>query len=227
MSIFSNYQKWLLAAIILTVLLFCGIAHAEPFFASSVSSQPRPAGTKFYATTAMLQPVSPKTAFPEGNEEDQSVETPAPSRVESSASRPTVPGSRAIVRRGIAYAPANAPENIKRAIWATNQLRNKPYRWGGGHASFYDRGYDCSGTVSYFLHHAGVLRSPMPSRGFLSYGKPGKGRWVSVYSRRGHTYAVVAGLRLDTTGFADREGPRWRSEPRNPRGFKVRHPVGL
>jgi cell wall-associated NlpC family hydrolase len=47
-----------------------------------------------------------------------------------------------------AAAPKKAPDAVKRAIWAANQLGSKPYRYGGGHKSFEDRGYDCSGTVS-------------------------------------------------------------------------------
>lgn len=142
------------------------------------------------------------------------------------AGGPTVPGSVAVLRNGIAHAPAAAPLAIKRAIWAVNTLRHKPYRWGGGHGTFQDRGYDCSGTVSFFLHHAGLLDSPMPSRGLMSYGVPGKGRWITIYARKGHVFAVVCGLRLDTTGYREREGPRWRGEPRDPRGFVARHPRG-
>jgi hypothetical protein len=140
---------------------------------------------------------------------------------------PTVPGNVAVLRGRIAYAPANAPEAVKRAIWATNYLTNKPYEWGGGHATFYDNGYDCSGTISFLLRHAGALESPAPSRHFLQYGNPGRGRWITVYARNGHVFATVAGLRLDTTGRRAEEGPRWRVEPRSPAGFAARHPQGL
>lgn len=140
---------------------------------------------------------------------------------------PTVPGNVAVLRGRIAYAPENAPEAVKRAIWATNYLTNKPYVWGGGHATFYDDGYDCSGTVSFLLRHAGALDSPVPSRHFLQYGNRGRGRWITVYARDGHVFATVAGLRLDTTGRRAEEGPRWRVEPRSPSGFTARHPEGL
>lgn len=140
---------------------------------------------------------------------------------------PTVPGNRAVLKGRIAYAPANAPHCVKVAIWATNLLAWRPYVWGGGHGTFYDRGYDCSGTISFFLHHAGMLDSPMPSKGFLNYGESGRGRWVTIYARRGHVFAVIAGLRLDTTGYRAEEGPRWRQEPRSPWGFTARHPPGL
>jgi len=140
---------------------------------------------------------------------------------------PTVPGDRAVLRGRIAYAPQNAPEAVKRAIWATNHLTNKPYEWGGGHSSFYDDGYDCSGTVSFLLRHAGALEQPAPSRALTQYGSPGRGRWITVYARPGHTFATVAGLRLDTTGRRAEEGPRWHLDARAPHGFFARHPQGL
>ena len=143
--------------------------------------------------------------------------------------RPTVSGSRAVLRNGIAYAPSRAPQNVQNAIWAVNALRRKPYVWGGGHRSFHDRGYDCSGAVSYALHYAGALSSPMPSTGFLSYGRRGRGRWITIYSRPGHTFAVIAGLRLDTTDFqrGGNTGPRWHVDGRETRGFVARHPAGF
>jgi len=142
-------------------------------------------------------------------------------------SGPTVPGSRALLKGRIAYAPKNAPHSIKVAIWATNDLQSKPYVWGGGHGTFYDRGYDCSGTISYFLHHGGLLDQPTPSKAFQSYGEYGPGKWVTIWARNGHVFAEVCGLRLDTTGLHQEEGPRWRSDYRAPRGFTARHPVGL
>jgi len=142
-------------------------------------------------------------------------------------SGPTVAGDRAVLKGRIAYAPRNAPRNIKVAIWATNGLTTRPYSWGGGHGTFYDRGYDCSGTISYFLHHGGLLDQPTPSKQFLSYGEFGPGRWVTIYARRGHVFAEICGLRLDTTGRHQEEGPRWRPDYREPRGFTARHPAGL
>lgn len=145
------------------------------------------------------------------------------------SSGPTVPGDKAALdrRTGIASAPENAPDRIKRAIWATNYLRTKPYVWGGGHESFYVDGYDCSGTVSFLLHHAGLISSPVVSKEFTSYGSNGKGRWITIYAKDGHVFAVVAGLRLDTTGFGGEDGPRWRLSGRPAWGFVARHPDGL
>ncbi len=145
---------------------------------------------------------------------------------------PVTPGRCAVLRGGVALAPAQAPASVKRAIWAANELRRKPYRYGGGHRSFSDSGYDCSGTVSYALGAAGVVPSPMSSSDFRRFGARGAGQWITVYARNGHTFAVIAGLRLDTTAWNtmrfDRHwAPRWQATARTPRGFEVRHPAGL
>ena len=145
---------------------------------------------------------------------------------------PTVPGTRAALRGNVAAAPAAAPLEVKRAIWAANQLRSKPYRYGGGHRSFKDSGYDCSGTVSYALGAAGLVKTPMNSAGFRNFGARGAGKWITVYARNGHTFAVIAGLRLDTTPYNTERrdhsrAPRWQATPRPPRGFVARHPTGL
>jgi hypothetical protein len=144
-------------------------------------------------------------------------------------SGPTVPGDKAALDRGtgIAFAPENAPECVKRAIWATNFLRKKPYVWGGGHESFYVDGYDCSGSVSFLLHHAGLISKPVVSKEFTSYGSGGKGRWITIYAKNGHVFAIVAGLRLDTSGLGGEDGPRWRLAGRPAGGFVARHPDGL
>jgi hypothetical protein len=144
-------------------------------------------------------------------------------------SHPMVPGNRAVLRNGIAYAPANAPDSVKRAIWAVNSIRTRPYVWGGGHGAFHDYGYDCSGTVSFALHYAGMLEQPLPSSDFLRYGERGRGRWVTIYSRHGHVFAMIAGLRLDTTDLRNGSdvGPRWYVDGRDAWGFQARHPVGL
>jgi hypothetical protein len=145
-------------------------------------------------------------------------------------SGPVVSGRVARLHRGQAAAPKKAPIPVKRAIWAANQLRSKPYRYGGGHKSFDDRGYDCSGTVSYVLGAAGLIASPMSSSEFRIYGQRGRGKWITVYAREGHTFAVIAGLRLDTTPWdnsSNRWAPRWQTTERLPRGFEARHPIGL
>jgi hypothetical protein len=137
-----------------------------------------------------------------------------------------VSGSLAVLRGGVAYAPTKAPDVVKRVIWAANKLRHKPYKWGGGHGTWNDSGYDCSGSVSYALHGAGLLSSPLVSGAFMSWGSAGTGRWITVYATAGHAYMIVAGLRFDTSG-AGESGPRWRADAPWERHFTARHPSGL
>ena len=116
---------------------------------------------------------------------------------------------------------------MKRAIAYANRIVGKPYRYGGGHkANFRDSAYDCSGTISFALRGARLLRSPLDSSSFMSWGRSGRGRWITVYTNPGHAYVVIAGLRLDTSGSGGK-GPRWRPEKRSSRGFHARHWAGL
>jgi hypothetical protein len=150
------------------------------------------------------------------------------------------PGSKAtLLPDGSAAAPADAPPAVQQAIFAANKLLDKPYKYGGGHAKVEDSGYDCSGTVSYALLAAGALKSPLDSGSFMRWGLKGKGQWITVYTNPGHAYAMIAGLRLDTSAYGVRaraarkiervteRGPRWRPGKRPARGFKARHPLGL
>lgn len=138
-----------------------------------------------------------------------------------------VPGKSAILKGKTAYIPVSAPEEVKRAIGAGNRLQGKPYIYGGGHRRIEDVGYDCSGTLSYVLHHAGLLKSPMASSEFLKYGKPGEGKWITIYARRGHVFCTIGGLRLDTGYNGENEGPRWSVKGRPTKGCVVRHPPGF
>jgi len=115
---------------------------------------------------------------------------------------------------------------IRRVIAAGNRIAYKPYKFGGGHGSYNDSGYDCSGSVSYALHGAGLLRNPMPSSGFMSYGRPGPGRHITIYANSGHMYMVVNGRRFDTSALRV-TGSRWTSQSRSTSGYVVRHPPGL
>jgi len=128
--------------------------------------------------------------------------------------------------RRTALAPVGAPEQVVDAIAAANRITRKPYKWGGGHGRWRDRGYDCSGSVSYVLHAAGLLERARDSTGLMRYGKRGKGDWITVYAHGGHAYMVIAGLRFDTSGRGE-EGPRWRLERTSARGYSKRHPAGF
>jgi cell wall-associated NlpC family hydrolase len=136
-------------------------------------------------------------------------------------------GKRArVLPDGTAVAPENAPDIVKRVILAANEIAKFPYKWGGGHGAWRDNGYDCSGSVSFALAGAGLLNSPLTSGGFLDYGAPGPGRWITIYTNYGHVWMVVAGLRFDTSGQG-RAGTRWQEESASTSGFAVRHIPGL
>ena len=131
---------------------------------------------------------------------------------------------------GTASTPAGAPPQVQAAIAAANRIVGKPYRYGGGHGRVEDSGYDCSGTVSYALIGAKLLKSPLDSSSFMRWGEAGPGEWITVYTNPGHAFVVIAGLRLDTSAAGDpsgRKGPRWRPTLRSTSGFRARHPEGF
>jgi cell wall-associated NlpC family hydrolase len=180
------------------------------------------------APAAAQTPVPPTPAAP------APIPVPAPSTGGAAYGvvfQPVVPGAVAQIVNGVAYAPDQAPDQVKQAIWAANTIVGMPYRLGGGHRlGFTDKAYDCSGTVSFALHGGNLLAAPRDSSSFLRYGARGKGQWVTVYTNPGHAFAVIAGLRLDTSAAGDPaggSGPRWRPNLRSTRGYKARHPVGL
>jgi cell wall-associated NlpC family hydrolase len=127
---------------------------------------------------------------------------------------------------GLAVAPASAPAEVQAIIAAGNEIATKPYKYGGGHGKWRDTGYDCSGSMSYALHGAGLLDTALDSTGFMSWGEPGRGEWVTTYANAGHSYMLVAGLRFDTSARKV-TGNRWTDEMRSPRGYTIRHPEGL
>jgi cell wall-associated NlpC family hydrolase len=137
------------------------------------------------------------------------------------------PGMKATIGPdGLAIAPAAAPPQVQAIIAAGNRIAKKPYIYGGGHGKWEDAGYDCSGSVSYALHGAGLLDQSMPSGGFMKWGDAGPGQWVTLYAHGGHIYMTVAGLRFDTSGRS-RAGTRWQADMRSASGYSVRHPPGL
>jgi len=134
--------------------------------------------------------------------------------------------------KGVAYAPSDAPSQVQRAIWAGNKIRLKPYIYGGGHGQWNDAGYDCSGSVSYVLHAAGLLKVSEASGAMESWGQQGTGQWITVYANGGHAFVEIAGIRFDTSAEQDPNppsgtGPRWRPLMTDTSGFTARHPADL
>ena len=214
-----------------TMLLSCAVfavpAHGQSSTGGAAAAEDRPA---------------PKPEDPGETGGADPTAAPAPAD-----QMPLVPGRKAVLLPdGTAAAPADAPLAVQQAVWAANALQEKPYRYGGGHGRFVDTGYDCSGTISFALHGGDLLDAPLDSSSFMSWGESGKGKWITVYTNPGHAYAVIAGLRLDTSAAYVRSartsrtgrrarvaakalerGPRWRPTVRPASGFRARHPLGL
>jgi hypothetical protein len=150
---------------------------------------------------------------------------------QSAAARPAPAAAHASsIRFDGRYAatPSNFPAQVQYAVNAANRIQSAPYRRGGGHARVDDNAYDCSGSVSHVLIKAGLLRAPLPSSGFANYGLPGPGRYITIFVKPGeHVFMTVCGLRMDTGGGRQEEGPRWRAKPRSTAGFSMRHPAGF
>ncbi|MEX2108449.1 MAG: hypothetical protein WD827_06150 [Solirubrobacterales bacterium] len=133
-----------------------------------------------------------------------------------------------LLKNGTLIPPRSAPPRVKEVIAAANRIRNKPYIFGGGHRRWWDAGYDCSGSVSYALRGGEFLSSPLPSGPLARWGSGGEGRWITVYANSGHTYAVIAGYRWDTSGNTDgKTGPSWHQDLRDSLGYTARHPLGF
>jgi cell wall-associated NlpC family hydrolase len=149
--------------------------------------------------------------------EEPAVEVPAPAPA----------GEKAYLdENGLAVAPASAPPEVQAIIAAGNEIATKPYKYGGGHGRWNDTGYDCSGSISYVLHAAGLLDTALDSSGFMSWGEAGRGAWVTIRTNPGHAYMIVAGLRFDTSARRQ-TGNRWSDVMRSASGYTGRHPAGL
>lgn len=143
------------------------------------------------------------------------------------AAAPTAPAGKAILVNGRAVPPADAPPAVKQVIAAANKIRTKPYIYGGGHARWWDAGYDCSGAVSFALFGGGLIPRPLTSGELMHWGAPGRGNWITVYANPGHTFVEIAGLRFDTVGAEQGTGPRWHLTTASTDGFVARHPPGF
>ena len=105
----------------------------------------------------------------------QAVERSA--RADAAAQQLTpVPGRRVDRRQRHDPDPARtSPKSMQKVIAGANAIADFPYVFGGGHASFVDNAYDCSGSVSYALAAGGLLSAPETSGELESWGAPGPG----------------------------------------------------
>jgi hypothetical protein len=143
------------------------------------------------------------------------------------------PNQATLTPDGLAIPPINAPPAVQAIIAAGNEIAHLPYRYGGGHATYEDTAYDCSGSISFVFGAAGLLKSMVVSGQLMTWGPAhlaaGPGKWITVFANAGHTFMYVAGLRFDTVALAE-TGSRWSNRPAdesNLKAFAVRHPIGL
>jgi cell wall-associated NlpC family hydrolase len=156
--------------------------------------------------------------------------TDAVIRQELRASGITANPNQATLTPGLlAVAPIDAPLAVQQVIQAGNEIARLPYVWGGGHGTYADTGYDCSGSISYVFAAAHLLNTTLVSGELAHWGDPGPGKWITIFANAGHTFMYVAGLRFDTVALAE-TGSRWSQRPAdesNLGSFAIRHPPGL
>jgi cell wall-associated NlpC family hydrolase len=147
------------------------------------------------------------------------------------SSQATVPGGDSVGGNGTIPIPQGVPTTVQQVIAGANAITDLPYVYGGGHASFVDNAYDCSGSVSYALAAGGLLSAPETSGELESWGAPGPGNWITVYAAEGHVYMYVnvggAWMRYDTVGRSGPFASRWQPAARSNEGFVARHWPGL
>ena len=212
-------------------------APAAPAGAAAAAQEPAPPRRRPQVVEPVAGESGDDAALP--TEEGSAAGDGAPAQAASSASKPEKMqkydndptgdagvSSADVLKNGIALPPLEAPEEVRNIVRAGNQIARTPYLWGGGHGKWLDKGYDCSGSVSYALASGGFLNAPLASGPLMKWGKPGKGKWVTLYSNPGHVFMVVAGLRFDTSG-TKKDGSRWQKGMRPTGGYAVRHPPGF
>jgi cell wall-associated NlpC family hydrolase len=138
-----------------------------------------------------------------------------------------VPGGQSIAGNGTLPIPTGVPEVVQKVVAGANEIANFPYVFGGGHASFVDNAYDCSGSVSYALAAGGLIGAPETSGELESWGAPGPGRYITVYANAGHTYMYVDGIMYNTAGRSGVYASRWQVSGVDNSGFVARHYPGL
>jgi cell wall-associated NlpC family hydrolase len=139
------------------------------------------------------------------------------------------PNQATLTPSGLAVAPIDAPAAVQEVIAAGNQIAKLPYRYGGGHLTYEDTAYDCSGSISYVFAAAHLLNQTVVSGQLMNWGGPGPGKWITIFANAGHVFMYVAGLRFDTVALAE-TGDRWSTRPADEpdlSSFAVRHPPGL
>jgi hypothetical protein len=209
------------------------VLHGHPQLVDPVDGSVTPAGSAAGQSAVSVTPSpsqSAGTAAASGNAALPQPLSNAQVLAELTASGISAnPDQGTLAPGGLAIAPINAPPAVQQVIAAGNEIARLPYIWGGGHITYEDTGYDCSGSLSFVLAAAGLLKGTMTSGQLMSWGAPGPGKWITVFAAPGHTFAYIAGLRFDTVALAE-TGSRWsnrRADEPDLSSFTVRHPQGL
>jgi len=239
----SSRKPWALALVLALFLAGCGAAEEEAAAPradvkashhAELPPLPKPRPKLVEPVAGQVQsdaPAEPATTGAAAPEQDAPKPTgPASGALEGADAPSAINGgtkNATALDNGVALPPLEAPTAVLKIIEAGNAIARTPYKWGGGHGRFVDTGYDCSGSVSFALYAAGLIAGPSDSSGLMHWGKPGRGKWVTVFSNPGHVYMEVAGIRFDTSG-ARATGSRWQNALRGGAGgFVARHPPGL
>ena len=195
-------------------------------FPSPVSVHHKAASTPSKASEQVVAAGAPSNAEVEHElAQMQAVERSA--KAQQKLELTPVAGGNSVGGNGTIPIPANVPEVVQRVIAGANAITDFPYVFGGGHGSFVDNAYDCSGSVSYALAAGGLLSAPETSGELESWGVPGPGRYITVYAAAGHTYMYVDGVLYDTAGRSGPYASRWQVSPTDNSGYVVRHWPGL
>ena len=221
------------------LLAGCGAGGSERLHAWTAAAPylPPPSArvqAKVQDTKVQAQAPAPKVAAVKGPvaQAADGIAEGAPSDAEIRRELQEAFGTSQVVNRaslsadGLAAVPSSAPHQVEAIIRAANAVALLPYVYGGGHARWEDSAYDCSASVSFALAAAGFLKGPLDSTSFMSWGKSGPGKWVTIFANHGHAWMIVAGLRFDTSGLRI-GGSRWTAQTRSTAGFVLRHPPGL
>ncbi|HEX3910882.1 MAG TPA: hypothetical protein VHW67_09300 [Solirubrobacteraceae bacterium] len=138
-----------------------------------------------------------------------------------------VAGGNSVGGNGTIPIPPTVPEAVQRVIAGANAITDFPYVFGGGHGSFVDNAYDCSGSVSYALAAGGLLSAPETSGELESWGAPGPGRYITIEAAAGHVYMYVNGVMYNTAGRSGVYASRWQVKGVDNSGYVTRHWPGL
>jgi hypothetical protein len=215
-----------------TVAKRTGTAHevADP---QEASSFPAPASTHHAAAATPVKAGEASVAAGAPTDAEVKAELQQMQAVEKSAKQARharltpVPGGESIGGNGTIPIPTDVPEVIQKVVAGANEIADFPYVFGGGHASFVDNAYDCSGSVSYALAAGGLLGRPETSGELESWGAPGPGKYITVYANAGHTYMYVDGILYDTAGRSGVYASRWLVTGTDNSGYVARHYPGL